>query len=128
MPRWLKFVILAFVLLMIGSIPLAMQFENGSIEGIITDSKGPVAGAAVEARNIMSGAVWREVSDEKGYYKLAEVRAGRYSLWVHAPDHSAAWLQRIIVDHGQHVHQDVRLTQGGPETSQVKPLEFYAYD
>ncbi len=117
MPRWLKFVILAFILLLIGSIPLAMQFENGSIEGFITDQNGPVAGASVEARNVMSGAIWRKSSDAKGYYKIEEVRAGRYSLWVQAKNHNSAWIQRIVVDHGQHVHVDVNLTRGNPDTT-----------
>jgi hypothetical protein len=109
MPQWLKFVILMLILLLLTSIPLAMQFENGSIEGFITDQSGPVAGASVEARNRIHGDVLRTTSDATGYYKLWKVRAGSYSLWVQAEGHDSVWIERIPVEHGQAVREDVAL-------------------
>jgi hypothetical protein len=126
MPRWVKFAILVIFLLLIASIPLAMQLESGSIEGLITNEKGPVPGASVEARNVMSGAVWRTTSGAGGYYKLEEVRAGRYSLWVRAENHSAAWLQRIAVERGQRTHADVYLARSTTDvqTTAVRSLSL----
>jgi Carboxypeptidase regulatory-like domain len=109
MPQWLKFVILALVLFLLTSIPLAMQFENGSIEGFITDQSGPVAGASVEGRNRIHGDILRTTSDATGHYKLWKVGAGAYSLWVQAEGHDSVWIERVTVEHGQAVREDVGL-------------------
>lgn len=109
MPRWLKFLILALILCLLTSIPLAMQFENGSIEGFITDQSGPVAGASVEARNRIRGDVLRAISDATGYYKLSKLRAGSYSVWVQAVGHDSVWIESVTVQHGQAVREDVSL-------------------
>jgi hypothetical protein len=110
MPRWLK-VVLFVLLLLIASIPLAMQFETGSIEGSITDDLGPVANASVDARNVMTGAVGRAQSDAGGAYVVDNLRAGRYSLWIQAPGHDPIWLHGVIVERNQAARQDVHLTR-----------------
>ena len=115
MPQWLKFVILALILFLVTSIPLAMQFENGSIEGFITDQSGPVAGASVEARNTTSGDVLRTTSDATGYYKVWKLRAGWYSLWVQVEGHDSVWIQRVAVERGQPAREDVRMCRTKPE-------------
>ena len=111
MPRWVKFVLLGLILLLIGSIPLAMQRETGSIQGMITNDRGPVAKASLEARNVMTGAVTRAESDAAGTYKLENLRAGRYSLWVRAAGHDSIWIREVIVERGQATHQDLHLTR-----------------
>ena len=50
-------------MLLLASIPLAMQREQVSIDGFITNQNGPIAKASVEARNVMSGSVARVQSD-----------------------------------------------------------------
>jgi hypothetical protein len=116
MPRWLKFVLLMLALLFLASLPLARQFETGSMEGVITNAQGPVAQAAVEARNVMSGAVFQVESDAEGRYKLEYLRPGRYSLWVRAPGHDSLWIPQIFVERGEVARKDVRLekTRSGP--------------
>jgi hypothetical protein len=59
MQRWLKFSLLVLGLLVMAAIPLAMQFDTGSIEGVITNDRGPVANASIEARNLMFGDILR---------------------------------------------------------------------
>ena len=66
MPRWLKYLLLGFILLLIGSIPLAMQFDMGSIQGVVTNEVGPVVRASVEVRGAMGGSVRRAESDVAG--------------------------------------------------------------
>ena len=109
MLRWAKFLILAFSLLLIGSVPSASQIAKGALDGTITNASGPVAKAAVEIRNVVTGLFLHTESDAKGNYKFESLRAGRYSLWVHAPRNDAIWIPDIFVENGQTTHHSVRL-------------------
>jgi hypothetical protein len=110
MPRWLKYVLLALILMLIASIPLAMQFDRGSIQGTILDNVGPVAKASVEARNVMTGSVTRAESDAGGNYKPQGLRAGRYSLWIQAASRDSIWIREVTVERGA-TRKDVDLTR-----------------
>ena len=90
----LKYVLLIALVLLLAAIPLAMQRDTGRIDGVITDEHGPIAKVSVEARNTMSGDVFRGESDAAGHYKLASLPQGRYSLWVKAPEHDSQWIRR----------------------------------
>lgn len=116
MTRGIKFGLLLLLLLLAASIPLAMQFETGAIEGIVMNDLGPVTNASVEARDVTSG-VFRTGSDASGHYKLENLRAGRYSLWVQAPGYDSTWIPQIIVEHGQTAHTDVHLARSRPPAS-----------
>ena len=105
----LKYALLIFLVLLLAAIPLAMQREAGSIDGVITDARGPVAKASVEARNVMSGAVFRARSDAAGHYRLVSLPQGRYSLWVKALEHDSEWIREVLVEHGQTSRLDIRL-------------------
>ena len=111
MPRLLKYALLTLVLLLLASIPLAMQFETGSIDGLIVNERGPIADASVEARNLMSGAMFRTESGSDGRYELTHLRPGRYSLWVEALGHDSMWIPQVIVERGQVTHKDILLDQ-----------------
>ncbi len=108
-----KYIALAVILLLAASVPLAKQLENGAIEGFITDASGPVAGASVEARNVMGGAFFRKNSDSNGYYQIESVRPGRYSLWVREESHMPARMVSVLVEHGQTAREDVFLSRIG---------------
>jgi hypothetical protein len=105
----LKYALLIAVLLLLVSIPLAMQREAGGIDGLITNETGPIAKASVEVRNVMSGTVFRAESDATGHYRLKSLPQGRYSLWVKAPGHDSVWIRELIVEHDRTTHQDIRL-------------------
>jgi carboxypeptidase family protein len=105
----LKYALLIVVLLLLVSIPLAMQREAGGIDGVIANDSGPIARASVEARNVMSGSVFRAESDAAGHYRLKSLPQGRYSLWVKAPKHDSVWIRELIVEHDRTTHQDIRL-------------------
>ena len=117
MPRGFKYVLLALVLMLIGSVPLAMQFDTGSISGTVIDEAGPVENASVEARNIISGVQAHTTSDPSGRYLLGGLRQGRYSMWVRAPRHDSVWVAKVIVVSGQTTTCDVQLRLLGPSMS-----------
>jgi hypothetical protein len=89
----LKYLLLILLLLLAIAIPLAMSFRQGrtsNLEGFVLDQAGlPVAGASVQASNIMHGGVIRASSQSKGFYRHANLDAGRYSLWVEAKGHAS---------------------------------------
>lgn len=113
----LKYALLIALVLLLATLPLAMQRDTGGIAGLITNERGPIAKAPVEARNVMSGAVFRAQSDAAGHYELVNLPRGRYSLWVKAPEHDSQWIRELIVEQGRTTHRDIRL-----ETSQSGPL------
>jgi hypothetical protein len=117
MARWLKYVLLLAVLLLIGSIPLAKQVDTGSIEGTITNDRGPLAKASIEARNVMTGTVSRAESDVDGRYRIGDLRPGRYSLWVQASGHDSMWILQTIVERGKATRKDLRLEGWRPIVS-----------
>src|SRR5690242_16058747 len=59
------------------------QSDRGTITGVVTDPGGAViAGAAVEARNGETGAVYQAASTATGNYSLNELPAGTYELSI----------------------------------------------
>jgi hypothetical protein len=116
MARLFKYVLLAALLLFLVSIPLAMQTEEGSLMGVVSDERGPVVNAMVEARNVMSGAMTQTFSDVQGRYSFPRLHAGRYSLWVRAEAHNSVWIPRVVVERGQVTREDVRLNLTAPPT------------
>ena len=109
MARWIKYALLSLLVLFLCAIPLAMQFETGSIEGTVGDDFGPVAYASVEANHMMTGAFSHTESDPAGNYKLENLHPGRYALWVQAQGHDSLWLREVIVERGRATHQDLML-------------------
>src|SRR5690349_20765884 len=59
------------------------QSDRGTITGAISDPAGTViAGAAIEARNVATGAVYPAASSTTGNYTIAQLPAGTYELTV----------------------------------------------
>jgi hypothetical protein len=112
----LKYAMLTVTFLLAAG-PLALQYQTGSIEGTVTrPDTSPIAGACVEARNLMTGAFLRVKTDAAGHFDIRELRAGRYSLWVEADSHSSLWVVRVVVSHGQATRQDIQLVPKSPIT------------
>lgn len=62
------------------------QGNRGSITGTITDPAGAVvAGAAVEGRNVGSGALYATVTTSTGNYTLSELPPGNYEVSFTSP-------------------------------------------
>lgn len=109
MSRPLKYGLLILMLLLLGSLPLAMQLQTGSIEGVVRNDYDPVGKVLVEARNLASGAIFRTESDPAGHYKLDKLRPGRYSLSVEAPGRDSTWVRQVILERGDALRSDMQV-------------------
>jgi hypothetical protein len=72
------------LLLVVGLIAVAFaQSDRGTITGTVSDPAGAVvAGAAIEARNVATGAVYPVASSGTGNYTIAQLPAGNYEVTV----------------------------------------------
>jgi len=62
------------------------QSDRGTITGTISDPAGAViASAAIEAKNVATGAVYQSASSATGNYTIAQLPAGNYELAVTVP-------------------------------------------
>lgn len=108
MAHLLKMTAVALLLLLGVTIPLAMPPASGTIEGVVRNDRGPIPNAKVEAQHT-SGEVARAVSDSSGFFRLAGLRRGAYSLWITAPAHVAARIPQVFVEEGVTTRKDVSL-------------------
>jgi hypothetical protein len=113
MRQWLKYVLFGLLLLLIGSIPLAMQFQMGFIRGTVTDEMGPVPYASIEVRRLGAGAIFHTDSNMTGNFRLDGLRVGRYSLFAHAVAHDSVSIDEVIVEGGPGTRVDVHLNFAG---------------
>lgn len=108
MQKWMKYALFALLLLSIAAVPLAMiQPDTGSIEGVITDEIGPVAGAVIEAHQQVTAVFVHGESDATGYYRIDGLHTGRFSLWVQAADHDSIWIAQVPVERGHAAREDI---------------------
>src|SRR6476646_5228265 len=57
--------------------------STGSLSGTITDPNGAaVAGARVEAKEVLTGVAWKTAATEAGLYVLPTLPVGTYSLTI----------------------------------------------
>ena len=89
------------------------QVEQGRFVGHVTDPQGAsVAGVTVQARNLDTNITQTAVTNGAGEYVITPVPAGNYIVTVNATGFTRATTQRIEVQVGQIVRQDVALTVG----------------
>ena len=66
--------------------PAVAQSDRGTITGTISDPAGAViAGGAVQAKNVDTGAVYTAASTTTGNYNLSQLPTGNYELTVTVP-------------------------------------------
>lgn len=94
---------------LIVAMPFLLQPETGSIEGTVSSQWGPVGGASITARNMMTSEVTVTKSGPTGSYRVADLPRGRYSLWVEAAEHDGLMLFQIPVERGEVTRRDVLL-------------------
>src|SRR5260370_31319989 len=77
---WIAFCCVAFAFAALA------QSDRGTIPGTVADPAGAVvAGAAIEARNVATGAVYPVATSATGNYTIAQLPAGSYDLTVTVP-------------------------------------------
>lgn len=92
---------------------ITAQETTGSIIGTVKDPTGAViAGAAVMATNLATGAEARASSDDTGTYLFPLLRAGRYRLVVENPGFQRVQQDGVVVQTTERVRIDVTLPVG----------------
>jgi hypothetical protein len=89
------------------------QSDRGTITGTISDpAGGVVANAAIQARNVDTGAMYPVASSATGNYTLAEMPAGNYELTVTVAGFKKYVRQGLTVQVAQTLRIDIPLEVG----------------
>src|ERR1700733_10371571 len=110
---------LRFTLCLCACVWLALaQSDRGTITGTVSDPAGAVvANAAVEARNIDTGAVYTAATSGTGNYTLAELPTGSYELSVTVGGFKKFLRRNIVLPAAQTVRIDAALEVGSASES-----------
>jgi hypothetical protein len=93
---------LVFVLQLGGASLRGQGIVTGSIAGTVQDPQGAVvAGAAVHAIEVATGAKFSSQSDSQGYFELRSLPVGSYSLTIEASGFRKLQLSDVIVEAGR---------------------------
>jgi len=94
------------------------QTDRGTITGTISDPAGAViANAAIEARNVATGAVYQAASSATGNYTIGQLPAGPYELNVAVPGFKKYVRGGLQVEVAGTVRIDVALEVGAATES-----------
>ena len=94
------------------------QSDRGIITGTVSDPAGAVvAGAALEARSIETGALYQAASTDTGNYTLAQLPVGTYELSVTVPGFKKYVRPGLTVQVAQTVRIDVVMEVGAATES-----------
>ncbi|PYR98024.1 MAG: hypothetical protein DMG12_23590, partial [Acidobacteria bacterium] len=89
------------------------QTDRGTITGTVSDATGAVIpGAAIEAKNVATGAVYQAGSSETGNYTLAQLPAGTYEVSVNLPGFRKFVRAGIVVEVARILRIDATLQVG----------------
>ena len=103
----------AFLLLLVFSTSLFSQSDRGTITGTVTDpANAVVSGAAIQAKNQGTGALYEVASTATGNYTLAELPVGTYELSVTTPGFKKSVREGLTVQVAQTLRIDVVLEVG----------------
>ena len=99
--------------------PLALgQGVNGTITGTVTDpSSSVVSGAAVEATNVETGALYTAASTNAGNYALVNLPVGTYTVTAKASGFKTYTHTNLAITAGQVLKEDVELQVGSAAES-----------
>src|SRR5437879_205175 len=104
---------LSVICIFVFSITALAQTDRGTITGTVSDATGAVIpGAAIEAKNVQTGAVYQAGSSETGNYTLAQLPAGTYELSAILPGFKKFVRSGIIVSVATVLRIDVTLDVG----------------
>ena len=89
------------------------QTDRGTITGAITDPQGAVVpNAAIEAKNLQTGAVFKAATSSTGNYTLTQLSVGPYQLTATVPGFKQFLRTGITVSVAQTLRIDVKLEVG----------------
>jgi hypothetical protein len=103
--------------LFLGSFAFA-QSDRGTITGTVTDAtSASVANAAVEARHVATGVVYRTTSTDTGNYTIAQLPVGDYEVTVTVPGFKKYVRQNLTVQVAAILRVDAALAVGAATDS-----------
>src|SRR5437879_1450750 len=106
------------VCLVVFALAAFAQSDRGTITGTISDPAGAVvASAAIEAKNVETGAVYKAASSTTGNYTLSQLPEGAYELSVTVPGFKKYVRQNIGVQVAQILRVDIALEVGAASES-----------
>ena len=89
------------------------QSDKGTITGSVKDPiGGAMAGVAVTATNVSTGAVIRATTSAQGVYSIADVLAGNYDIAAARPGVAAFSMKNVAVAAGKATRFDIELKEG----------------
>jgi len=113
----MRYLLLGIFLLLLVTVPVAMKLPGqGTLEGVVSNETGPLAKASVETRNLITGADLHAISGSDGQYRIDGLSPGKYSVWVHAEEHTAVWIPMLVVESGTVTRKDFLLLRIRPIT------------
>src|SRR3984885_15720826 len=100
------------------------QSDRGTITGTIADQTGVgIANAAVEARNVDSGATYPVASSATGNYTIGELPVGTYEITVKVPGFKEFIRRGLTIQVAQTLRIDVALEIGNATEPATVPAE-----
>ncbi len=101
------------LMLLLGVGAMAAQELTGRIEGVVMDETGAVIpGASVIATHVATNTVYRAKTSAIGTFVIPNVRLGRYTVAVEAPNFRRAVVRDAIVEVGQTADLNITLQVG----------------
>ena len=109
---------LMVVLLMSGTyIGALAQSISGALHGTVTDSSGAVIpGAAIEVRNLANAQIRTATTDRRGYYTVADLAPGEYSVTISSYGFTTANWHEVEIEVSQDRQLDSALSVGQSTT------------
>ena len=99
-------------------LPAFSQGVNGTITGTVTDPTGSViSGAAVEAANVETGALYTAASTNAGNYAIPNLPVGTYTVTAKVPGFKTYSHTNLAIAAGQILKEDVPLQVGSASES-----------
>jgi hypothetical protein len=104
--------------LAVTGLPAFGQGVNGTITGTVSDPSGLViSGAAVEAANVETGALYTAASTSAGNYAIANLPVGTYTVTAKVPGFKTYTHTNLAISAGQILKEDVPLQVGSAAES-----------
>jgi hypothetical protein len=105
-------------LLLALAMPLAAQYDRGTITGTITDPSGAVIPRAqISATNMDTGVPTEAVTNEVGLYRLSNIPIGRYEIKIAAAGFKTHTRSGVTLTVAQTLRLDVTLETGTVQES-----------
>jgi hypothetical protein len=110
---------LGFIVCLVSAgLPAFGQGVNGTITGTVTDASGAVvSGAAVEATNVETGALYNAASTNTGNYAIPNLPVGSYTVTVKVAGFKTYTHTNLAITAGQILKEDISLQVGSAAES-----------